>query len=171
MGSGGVYTVLGTHTYADEGTYGFSVTVSGPGVTASIRATATILEPLLPDGTRGTPQQRYVSEVFHDLGLPLVTNAPGNPDDLSRLSRHVGSFQSRLKMVRALLKRHPGVLKQFHARTVQDLVKLLYQKLLGRQPDAAGSKAWVKWLQSGKSLAEAVAMFLASSEFYRKTIL
>jgi hypothetical protein len=169
--AGGVYTVLGTHSYADEGVYEISVVVNGGGSVASARTAARIFEPLLPDGTRGTPQQRYVSEIFHDLGLGLVTNAPRNPDDLATLSRHVGSFQSRLKMVRALLKRHPGVLKHFHARTVQDLVKLLYQKLLDRQPDAEGLKAWVKWLQSGKSLAEAMAIMLASTEFYRKTIL
>jgi hypothetical protein len=40
--SGGIYTVLGSHTYRRAGKYGLSVTVSGAGMTASTASTALI---------------------------------------------------------------------------------------------------------------------------------
>jgi len=55
VGSSGSFTVNGTHTYADEGSFGFTVTVAenGPGgATSSSSATATVTE---ADVLSGTP--------------------------------------------------------------------------------------------------------------------
>ena len=62
------FIVSGTHTYADEGTYSLSITASRiGGKTATIGGTATLLEPLLSDGTAGTPDTRWINEVYGDL--------------------------------------------------------------------------------------------------------
>ena len=61
--SAGVYTVLGTHTYTDEGTFAITVVVSHEGVTTTIGTTATLQEELMPDGTRGTPNQLHLRAV------------------------------------------------------------------------------------------------------------
>lgn len=61
------YAVLGSHTYADEGAFPVTVTLTGPGTSLPLPTTATVLEQLLPDGSRGTPEQRFISEAFRDL--------------------------------------------------------------------------------------------------------
>src|SRR5207249_301721 len=65
--SGGTYTVLGSHTYTDEGTFAVTVVVSHESGMTTIGTTATMQEELLPDGTRGTANQRFISEAYRDL--------------------------------------------------------------------------------------------------------
>src|SRR5207245_11351564 len=61
------YDLAGTHTNLDEGTYPIPVTVTGGGASATFGTTATLLEEFLFDGTRGTPNQRFIFEVYRDL--------------------------------------------------------------------------------------------------------
>src|SRR5205823_6618755 len=61
------YSVLGSHTYTDERTYSISVVIQDDTNTVTANNTATILEELLPSGQRGTPSDRFVSEVYRDL--------------------------------------------------------------------------------------------------------
>src|SRR5262249_60652947 len=58
--AGTIYTVRATHVYTEEATFAIQVTISEDtgGATATVRTTATTLEQLLPDGTRGTANQR-----------------------------------------------------------------------------------------------------------------
>jgi len=65
--SGGTYTVTGSHTYLDERTYPITINVADEAATATFTTSAQIAEELLPDGTRGTPNQRFVFEVYRDL--------------------------------------------------------------------------------------------------------
>src|SRR5260370_10414776 len=81
--AGSVYAAAGSHTYAEEGTFSVKITVTDDTGSTSLTATATILEALLPGGTRGTADHRFISEVYHDLlnrrvdanGLALCTAA------------------------------------------------------------------------------------------------
>ncbi len=50
---------------ADEGVV--NIAVVNPGKAPSNSATFTLLEELLPDGTRGTADQRFIAEVYRDL--------------------------------------------------------------------------------------------------------
>jgi hypothetical protein len=73
--SNGVYAVIGSHIYDDESTganfvnqaYIVNVELAYPHGGTVITTSARILEALLPDGTRGSPAQRFVQEVYHDL--------------------------------------------------------------------------------------------------------
>jgi hypothetical protein len=53
--------------YADERTYQITVTVTEESASATFASQATILEELLPSSVRGTPNQRFVSEVYRDM--------------------------------------------------------------------------------------------------------
>jgi hypothetical protein len=55
-GGNGSYAVLGSHTYTDERVFSVTVTLTGPGTSLVLPNAAAILEQLLPDGTRGTPE-------------------------------------------------------------------------------------------------------------------
>jgi hypothetical protein len=46
----------------------------------------------------------------------------------------------------------------------------LYQDLLGREPDSAGSLAWILALQQGLSRTQVAQVFLTSDEFYTRTL-
>jgi uncharacterized repeat protein (TIGR01451 family) len=71
-GGNGNYAVVGSHTYTDEQVFSVTVTVTGPSTSLVLPTTATVLEQLLPDGTRGTPEQRFISEAVRDLfGVPV----------------------------------------------------------------------------------------------------
>jgi len=61
------YTVVGSHVYLDEGAFAVHVTITDDGATAIANGSARILEELLPDGSRGTPNQRFLTETYRDL--------------------------------------------------------------------------------------------------------
>jgi hypothetical protein len=65
--SGKTYLIQGSHIYTDESTYPVTVTVFGDLTSATFTTSAVMLEELLPDGTRGTPNERFISELYRDL--------------------------------------------------------------------------------------------------------
>jgi uncharacterized repeat protein (TIGR01451 family) len=105
----GGYTVQGSHTYTDEGSYKVAVTVAGDGVTATFPSTATV-QAVLPDGTRGTPTERFVAELFGDLFGARPTAA-----QLTKYTRKVKA--SHAKFVTTLLA-SKGFEKEFLAQLV-----------------------------------------------------
>jgi hypothetical protein len=69
-GTVGTVSVMGSHTYADEGTFPLGVTLTRQTViptSTTTSATATVAEELLPGGVAGTPNQNFLSEVYRDL--------------------------------------------------------------------------------------------------------
>jgi hypothetical protein len=64
---GGAYTVVGSHVYLDEGAFAVGVTIKEGGASAIANGSAQILEELLPGGSRGTPNQRFLTEAYRDL--------------------------------------------------------------------------------------------------------
>jgi hypothetical protein len=81
--SGDVYTITGSHTYDDEsyppGRFVVSIPVTDGTNMATLHTTATILEQLLANGTRGTPNERFINEVYRDLARLLSIGRQGNP--------------------------------------------------------------------------------------------
>src|SRR5262249_52905749 len=71
VGSNGTFTVTGSHRYDDEGFYAVTVQINHDSATAVAFGRAVVRETLLPagnpEGPRGTPEERWLSEVFHDL--------------------------------------------------------------------------------------------------------
>jgi hypothetical protein len=75
-GGNGSFAVLGSHTHGDERAFPVTVTLTGPFTAAALTTTANVLARLLPDGTRGTPEQRFIAEAFEDLlGIPVTQAA------------------------------------------------------------------------------------------------
>jgi 6-phosphogluconolactonase (cycloisomerase 2 family) len=78
-GGNGSFTVLGSHTYGDEGTYAITVQVGAGPASLTLSGQAQVAETLLPpgnpDGPRGTPEERWLSEIYGDLTAQPVTLA------------------------------------------------------------------------------------------------
>jgi hypothetical protein len=133
--SGGVYVVLGSHTYGYEGRFIITTTVTDDGpLSAGLRtmSTAIIREALLPPGSPngpvGTAAQRFVAEVYHDLfGLAVDAGT------VARLGKpNLNRYSARLALIRKLLSDH-HLRDLFRVRMVQ----VLFKRLLGR---AAGDR-------------------------------
>jgi hypothetical protein len=139
--SNGVYLVTGSHTYTDEGTYFVTVVVTGGGTSAKLGTTATILA-VLPDGTRGTPTQRFVAEAFGDLFGQL----PSQPQ-LVKFTKKVKA--NHQKFVSTLL-----ATGNFEHKFLTHEVSVLYTALVGSPPLPLQLKQAVASLVGGKSLAQ-----------------
>jgi hypothetical protein len=152
--AGDTYTVRGSHTYTDEGHFRISVEVGDDGTRTSLTATATLLEELLPDGTRGTPNQRFISEVYRDL-LGRQSDLPGLLD----WSGLLDAGQSRLEVVR-MIQNDDGNEYRFH------LMDHLYQQFLHRSAVGdAGVAGWVAFLRNGATVEQVEAGIIGSPEY------
>jgi uncharacterized repeat protein (TIGR01451 family) len=150
--SGGVYTVSGSHMYADEGAFTISVSIDDDTASASVQTTATMLEELLPDGTRGTADQRFISELYRDLlGRPI--DAGG----LAHWSAMLAGGASRSEIA-------AGIEASQEYREVE--VKGLYQRYLHRDVEADALAYWTQFLASGHSLEDLSAQLVGSDEYF-----
>jgi len=150
--SGTTYTVLGSHTYQDERTYAIVVTVSDDSASATIGSQAVVQEELLPDGTRGTSDQRFISEVYRDL--------LGRGVDIGGLAVWTASLaagESRSEVVSAI-----EASAEFQGHEVQ----LLYQRYLHRVPDAGALQHWSAMLAAGSSFEQVAALIVGSPEYF-----
>jgi len=148
----GVYTVMGSHTYAHEGIYSLQVTVDGNGGGSTVvPATATIHEELMPDGSQGTANQRWVSELYRDL-LGREVDASG----LAHWTTMLSGGATRAEVVLGI-EQTPEYLS--------DEVRAAFQQYLHRDADAAGMDYFVGMLAHGtiEQLDEAL---LSSDEYY-----
>jgi PKD repeat protein len=146
------YTVSGVHTYGDEKSYAVTVRVVDDAVSATVTTTATMLEELLPGGVRGTPDERFISEIYRDfLGRPVdasgmasssVFLAAGNtPAELVSAIKHSFEFE-------------------------KDTVDMLYERYLHRAADAGGEIAYVSLMDHGATIERISALLAASPEFF-----
>jgi uncharacterized repeat protein (TIGR01451 family) len=151
--SNGVYTVQGSHGYFDEHIYPVTVTVSEENVTTVIHTAATILEELLPDGTRGTPNQRFVSEVYRDM-LGRKVDAGG----LAKWSAALNAGASQFQVITAIQNDSGHEFLKYE-------VDLLYQHYLQRSADSLGLNDGVNFLAAGGTQEQLAAKLVASPEF------
>ncbi len=150
---GGAYTVLGSHTFGDEARFALTISVTDGVVSATGPATATILEELLPDGTRGTPTQRYVSEVYRDL-LHRQVDAPALGAWTQALNQGVSRSQ-----VATLIQNAAG----HEYQTVE--VEQVYDQFLHRGADPAGLTSAVNFLVAGGTVEQLGAALAGSPEY------
>jgi hypothetical protein len=157
------YTLSGSHTYQDESAqqpgHVFRITAQVTDGTSSttVTTTASIAEELLPDGTRGSANERFIAEVYRNL--------LGRPADMASLQGWSGLLDagvSRYEVVRRI-QDDPGNEYRIH------LVDQLYQQFLQRSAVGDGGTAgWVALLAGGGSVEQVEAGILGSPEYARK---
>lgn len=156
--SGGVYTVSGSHMYTDENNYTVTVQIQdngpgeGAGASATASTTATILEELLPDGSRGTPNQRFISELYRDL-----LNRPVDPGGLAHWNGMLDAGVSRTDIAFQI---------EQTTEYVNDVVQGLYQQYLNRAADPGGLSYYASLMQAGATIEQVAADIAASDEFF-----
>jgi hypothetical protein len=148
-----VFTISGSHTYAEEGTFSVKITVTHDTGSASLTATATILEALLPGGTRGTADQRFISEVYHDL-----LNRPVDANGLAFWTTALNQGASLAQVVQ-------GIENSTEYQVIE--VQALYQKYLHRAADPGGLSGGVNSLKAGGTLEQLAAAIAASPEYFQ----
>ncbi len=153
VASGGGYAVEGGHTYTDEGTYTVTVTVSDDAAAATFTATATVLEELLPDGTRGTADQRFVSEIYRDL-----LGRPVDPSGLASATAALAAGMSPALLVANLEK---------SAEYRMDTVQALYARYLHRPADPQGLQGAMDYLAAGGTDEQLAALLVSSAEYFQ----
>lgn len=147
------YQISGSHTYTDEGNFNVAVTLTHANTSTVITTTATMLEELLPDGTRGTPNQRFVSEVFRDL--------LGRKVDMTGLQFWTGLLdrgQSRVVVASGV----QGT-QEYRASQVQQL----YHQYLDRPADPLGLNSGIMSLQEGNTVEHLAAAMAGTAEYFQ----
>lgn len=151
--AGGVYTVSGSHTYLAERNYKLTVSVFGDRASAFWTTTTTIGAELLPDGTTGTPLERYILAAYRDVlgrGVDAASLATWNAALTAGLPRSV--FAASLT--------HSD--EYYHI-----VIQAAYQRYLGRAADAQGLASWTAAMRAGLSDELLEAGFIGSPEFYQ----
>jgi hypothetical protein len=152
--SGGVYAVSGSHTYADERLYPVTAFVADGTASATIPTTANVREELLPDGTRGTPDQRFISEVYRDLLHRAV-----DPGALAQGAAQLSAGVSRAQLVRGIMN---SPTHEFQAVEVQDA----YRRFLHRDADEGALAQAVNFLEAGGTVEQLNAFLVGSPEYF-----
>jgi hypothetical protein len=127
--AGAAYSVLGSHTYGDEGVFQVTVRVGDePAATASAPAVIrnAPLPPGSPHGPHGTPGERFIAEAFHELTGQAIDVAT-----LVRWSKRLRRSSSRVAVVRGMM--HDG---NWRTLWQSNLVQNLYPFTLGRPAGA-----------------------------------
>jgi len=157
--SGTTYTVSGSHTYLDEGTYPIAFQVFDGSGSSSFTTSATLKEELLPNGTVGTVNQRFIQEVYRDLLHRQVDDL-----GLAYWTNLLDQGETRLQVVTVIIS------DAMQGELAAEVVTGIYEKYLGREPDAAGLAAWVPILASQQETIEQVEADIAGSpEFFAQS--
>jgi hypothetical protein len=150
--SGGVYTVTGSHTYTDEGAFAISVSIVDDTASATAHSTATMLEQLLPDGTRGTANERFISEVYRDLLHRQV-----DPVGLAFWNSQLAQGATREQVI-------AGIQSTQEYRDVE--VDELYQQYLHRGADPSGLASSTQFLAHGGTVEQLSSIIVSSPEYF-----
>ncbi len=137
---------------ADEGTLAVTVQNPPPSGGVSNARQLPVLEALLPDGSRGTPNQRFVSEMYHDL-----LKRPVDPSGLATWTAFLNQGTSRNQVVQMIEAN-----QEYHSVVVQGL----YQTLLHRPADQTGLTGFVNLLGAGGTVEQVQAALAGSHEYF-----
>jgi hypothetical protein len=161
-GSSPQFTVAGSHQYVDEGYFTLTVSIgqtAGPAplaASATVTAVATVHEELLEEGTVGTPDQKWIQEIYGDL-----FNRQAEPQGRDYWVSLLGQGQSREQVAF-------DIVKLAYPREFQhDTVDALYAQYLGRAADPQGKDYWTAFLYDGGTIEEMTQALCSSPEFYR----
>jgi len=135
----------------DEGQASLVVVNPSPGGGPSNTQTLKVLEALLPDGSQGTPNQRFVAEVYHDLLGRSV-----DPNGLAYWSAQLDVGASRTAVI-------VGIEGNVEYRT--HVAETLFQTFLHRAADSQGLLGFENFLAGGGTDEQAAALMISSSEY------
>jgi uncharacterized protein (TIGR03118 family) len=151
--SGAGFAISGTHTYADERTYSISVTASRiGGQTATAGGSATIVEPLLSNGTAGTADARWINEIYGDL-----LNRNADPGALVWWSGQLAAGVSRTQVVAQI---------EAGAEYQGDEVQAIFETYLHRSADPGAIVFGTQYLAT-HSVEQFNALVVGSPEYYQ----
>jgi CSLREA domain-containing protein len=159
----GAYAVSGSHEYLDEGHYTIKINIEQiagavtGGTSAAVSATATIHEERLANGTVGTPDQKYIQEIYRDL-FGRQPEKQGLNFWVAELAQGVPRQQVAFQMVKI------ASFEEFQ----HDTVAALYQQYLGRTPDAGGLAFWSAYLYDGGTIEGMSQALVSSPEYFQK---
>lgn len=154
VASAGAYQVVASHVYADERAWPVTVTISNPAGSIQLTGQAQIAERLLPDGTRGTPGDRFLSELYDDLlGRPI--EAGGWSYWRSALS----VSPDRAAVVQAL-----ETTEEFRQAAVQQL----FSRYLRRAAESEAAAFFSLQLAAGVTQEQIAEVLLASPEYFQE---
>jgi hypothetical protein len=156
--SGTTYSVVGTHTYNDEGKFAIHVTVTDESTSATMATTATLLEELLPGGVRGTANERYISELYRDLLHRAV-----EPGGLAFWDNLLGQGESRAQIAQQIIA--AGAPFEYY-RTI---VNGLYETYLHRAADPNGLQFYANLMHNGATAEQIAGSIVASLEFAQRS--
>ncbi|HLJ93748.1 MAG TPA: DUF4214 domain-containing protein [Gemmataceae bacterium] len=105
-----------------------------------------------PQNSAGTPNQRFVEQVYFDLLRRSV-----DPTGLAAWSALLDKGTSRTQVVAAIQNS-----SEYHALVVGDM----YQLVLQRAADPSGLATWVNFLNAGGTAEQLEAVLLGSGEFF-----
>ena len=121
--------------------------------TASAVGVATIHVQLLPDGTVGTPNQRFVMELYRDL-----LHRQASPQEINALIGLLNVGASRGSVVGIITS---GA--EYRAREVNTL----YNQLLHRDPAGNELASGLQYFQAGGTAEGLAAVLAGSNEYYQ----
>jgi hypothetical protein len=153
--SGG-YQINGSHLYNVLGQYAIAVSASTAGQTiGQSQNTVNVYAPLLPDGTRGTANQRLISSLYYDL-LGRSVDAGGAAYWTNALSQGV-SIAQVVQMLESTTE----------FRTNE--VKSLFTKYLHRNGDSGGVNWAAQFIAAGGTMEQLAAILLSSQEYFDRS--
>jgi parallel beta-helix repeat protein len=147
----GLLVRLTAANLAREGTFQITVVNPAPGG-GSVSFPITILT-TLPDGTRGTPHQRFVAQLYRDL-LKRDVDASG----LAGWTAALDQGESTASVV-SQIEQTPEY------RT--DEVQAIYEQYLHRAADSSGLSGFVSMLMHGSTVEQVAAIIAGSAEFFQ----
>lgn len=146
------YEVHANKIFTDEGKQSSKVRVQHGALVESATVSAMVFEELLPDGTRGTPNQRFISEVFRDL--------LGRGVEKSGLRFWSGLLQTGASRTQIVA----GIQDTFEYRA--RLVNLLWQQYLHRPVEPVTQHSEALFLSSGGTVEQLSIMVTSSPEYF-----
>jgi hypothetical protein len=135
-----------------EGTFSLYIVNAGTGGGTSNALTITVLT-TLPDGTRGTANERFVAQLYRDL-LNRDVDSGGLVTWSAQLDQGVAPST---------------IIAQIEKSTeyLQDEVNALYSKYLHRAADPTGLGADVQLLENGATIEQVAANIIGSQEYFQ----
>ncbi len=160
---GTTYIVTGSHTYADENKFPLIVGITETGMGPTFAVSQARIAPLLPDGTQGTADQRYVYEVLQD-----TLQRPISMDEVNFWTgQFIKNHEDRQTFGYILLEVTPP----YEYRRGE--IESAYQTFLHRAADPAGENYFLNLVNSTQGIhsgpgteRRTSAILMSSQEYY-----
>lgn len=153
VGSSGNYQVRGSHAYADEGRHTLTIVVQDTGGSrATTSSLAIVTEATLSDGTGGTPNTRWVNEIYGDL-----LHRSAEPAALTYWGGRLAAGEGRAFVVFSI---------ESTAEYRGDEVNQIYEHYLHRAADPGAISFGTSYLATGNTVEQLTSLVVGSHEYY-----